>query len=382
MTSPLFHITNPGSDPVPPRSPLKIIVVAPEKIMVVQVLLSLRCWAQATCTAVCARGSRHIQRSVLVDRYLDIAFDGSDDRRFIDFVNDLEQQSPGQVVMAADTAGSRLVNRVRAHLHADCAIGPTDSMLDVLDDKWRFHHLCNQLALPTPETLYVESKHEINFDSAGQTLGLPFFVKPVNSAQSRGAYAISSREEFCHLILHDPGYDYGPLLLQRLVRGTDVCVSIFSVQGQLRAIATQRRKPPYQVDSPIEFFHLPKFERMVQKICEATGYEGLMHIDARLEADTGQLWLFEANPRYWRSMSAATWAGLNFVAEHLSSSPFCTRLRRLSHGSADVFHHPLVRPWLWHQIVSGGKTRRRMLGLMAVEICTLTNSLRKMIKGQ
>lgn len=381
MTDAQLETLSPGPDPAPPDSPLKIIVVAPEKIMVVQVLLSLLCWTRASCTAVCARGSRHIRHSALVDRYLDIRFDGSDDPRFVDYVNQLEWQSPGQLVVAADTAGSRLINRVRHRLHAECAIGPTDSMLDNLDDKWAFHRLCSRLALPVPETLYAGSKRDIDFDAASRLLGLPFFIKPVAGAQSHGAYAIGSREDLDRLVLEDPGYDHGPLLLQRLVRGIDVCISVFSVQGQLRAVATQRRLPLYAVDSTIEFFELPELEQAARAICVATSYDGMMHIDARVESGTGKLWIFESNPRYWRSMSAATWAGLNFVAEHLGRLPPKRGIRRLSAGQADVFHHPLVRPRLWTALFSRQRARRKMLALMAMDLCTLMNSLRKLVKG-
>lgn len=57
-----------GEDPPPPDLPLQVIVVGPEKIMVVQVLLAIRSWTDAHCTAVCQRGTRYLKRSALVDR--------------------------------------------------------------------------------------------------------------------------------------------------------------------------------------------------------------------------------------------------------------------------------------------------------------------------
>lgn len=377
------HAADPvAGEPQPPATPLKVIVVAPEKIMVIQVLLSLRSWARASCTAVCAPGSRYIRHAALVDRYVEMRFDGSDDDRFIAYVNDLEKRSPGQLVVAADTAGSRLINRVRSEVHAVCASGPTDRMLDELDDKWHFHQLCRRLGLDTPPTLYVRSKFDIDFDRAAEAFGLPFFVKPVQGAQSRGAVEIASRDDLHRQIRDDPAYDYGPLLVQRLIRGIDICANIYARRGEVRAFATQTRRPPYRVDSVIRFVDYPEFENVARRLCAETAYDGLMHVDARLEEQTGRLWLFEANPRYWRSLSASTWAGLNFVAEHLGEASPDRGLRRLGSGEADTFHHPLLRPGLWHALFFGTGARGRLARMMATDVCTLMNSLRKLVKGQ
>lgn len=365
-----------------PAEPMRVIVVGPEKIMVTQVLLSLLAWTPATCSVVCARGSRYIRHSALLDHYLDIAFDGRDDHRFIDFANALERRSPGHRVVAADTVGNRLLNRVRPALHAACVPLPGDALLDLLDDKWAFHGLCRRLGLPTPDTLFAVSKAAIDFDAAAARLGLPFFVKPAREAQSHGACVIGSEADLRRWMLDDPGYDFAPLVLQRYIRGADAGVNACAFDGQLRAIAMQRRRPPQDAGAPIDFFHSPELVHVAQTICAATGYDGVMNIDARIEADTGIVWLLECNPRYWRSLSASTWGGLNFVAEHLGRAPPGRGLRTLCEGAADTFHHPLLRPGLWPALLLGRGAQGRLARRMAVDICTLANSLRLLIKGQ
>lgn len=344
--------------------------------MVVQVLLSVRSWTRASCTAVCATGSRYVRHSALVDQYAEIRFDGSDDQRFVDYVNALERQSPGQLLVAADTAGNRLVNRVRSRLEVACAPLPTDAVLDVLDDKWQFHRQCLRLGLPTPETLLAASKEQIDFDAAAERLGLPFFVKPAREAQSHGACEIASRADLQRLLLDDPHYRYAPLLLQRFIRGTDLGVNVCAAGGQVRAIAVQRRRPPQLADAPIDFLHSSDLELAAHTMCSATAYDGVMNIDARVEDDTGIVWLLEANPRYWRSLSASTWGGLNFVAEHLGNVPATRGLRMLCSGEADTFHHPLLRPRLLRAMLFEGGARGRLARHMAADLCTLANSLR------
>ncbi len=380
MNFPQFHPL--GDNPSPPSGPLKLIVVGPEKIMVVQVLLSLLSWTRASCTAICAHGSRYIRYSSLVDRYAEISFDGSEDDRFVAYVNALERESPGQQLVAADTTGNRLINRVRSRLEVDCIPQPGDAVLDRLDDKWEFHRLCTRIGLDTPDTLRAASKHEIDFDAAAAQLGLPFFVKPACEAQSHGACEIGSKADLHRLLLDNPAYDYAPLVLQRFIRGTDVCVNVCAAGGQVHALSIQRRLPPEQVDSTIEFFHSAELELVAHALCAATGYDGVMNVDARIEEGTGTVWLLEANPRYWRSMSASTAAGMNFVAEHLGRVPASRGLRMLCSGHADTFHHPLLQPRVWRYLLFARNARGRMARRMAVDLCTLANSLRLRLKGQ
>lgn len=365
-----------GQDPQPPSGPLRVIVVGPEKAMVVQVLLAIRCWARAHCTAICRPGSRHIRHSLLVDRYAEFAFDGSDDERFVRFVNRLESEEPGQLLVPADTHGTRLLNRLKGRLSARCAAAPDDAMLDLLDDKWQFHQLCKRLGLRTPDTLYAVSKHAIDFDEAARKLGLPFIIKPCSEAQSHGACVIASRNDLQREVTGNSSYRYSPLVLQQFIRGHDVGLNLSAVHGQLNAVAMQRRRDPADDGSPIGFFYSDQLDHAAHTICAATAYHGVMNIDGRIEEGTGMIWLFEANPRYWRSLSASVWAGMNFAAENLAERLPEGVPRILCEGGANAYHHPLLRPHLWWHALFGLGSQRRLARLLAVDICTLMNTLR------
>lgn len=365
-----------GEDPPPPDLPLRVIVVGPEKIMVVQVLLAIRSWTDAHCTAVCQRGTRYLKQSALVDQYLEFAFDGSEDGQLIDALNRLEAEQPGQVLVPADTKGCRLINRVRDRVAARCAPAASDAMLDVLDDKWQFHRLCRRLGLRTPASMYASSKLAIDFDAASARLGLPFIVKPLSEAQSHGACLIGSAEDFRRELLDNDDYRFAPLILQQFIRGHDVGVNLCAQGGRLRVLAMQRRDDPDDVASPIGFYYSPYLDKVARSICNATGYDGVMNIDARIEEGTGLTWLFEANPRYWRSLWAPTWVGMNFAAENLCGLPVPSVPRLLCEGTADAYHHPVLSPHLWRHALFGQGTQRRLARLMASDICTLMNSLR------
>ena len=109
---------------------------------------------------------------------------------------------------------------------------------------------------------------------------------------------------------------------------------------------------------------------------QATAYHGVMNVDARIEQGTGRVWLFEANPRYWRSLAASVWAGMNFAAENIAERMPQGSPRMLCDGRANAYHHPLLRPHLWWHALFGLGTQRRLARLLAVDICTLMNTLR------
>lgn len=344
--------------------------------MVAQVMLAIRAWTPAVLTAVCAPGSRHMRHSLLPDDYLEASFAGDDDGRLVEWLNRLERAHPGQLLVPADTAGGRLLNRIGPLLHSARAPAPDDAMLDELDDKWRFQQLSLRLGLSVPETLLCADKHALSFAQAADLLGLPFMVKPVAEAQSRGAHVIGDEAAFRERLLDDPAYRYAPLLAQRYIEGADICVSIAARGGHLLAVAVQRREGRELASDPVRFVYSDVLVRAARTLCEATGYDGVMHIDARVEAGSGRIYLIEANPRYWRSLCAAAWCGLNFAAENLAPPQPGKALRVLASGRADIYHHPLFRPAQWPLLAFGRDYRGRLLRAMAGDTCTLFNSAR------
>ena len=55
------------------------------------------------------------------------------------------------------------------------------------------------------------------------------------------------------------------------------------------------------------------FFRLTETVVSELSYTGVIHIDARLDHRSGEIFLVEANPRFWGSLAEATAGGLNFV---------------------------------------------------------------------
>src|SRR5690606_12990205 len=147
--------------------------------------------------------------------------------------------------------------------------------------------------------------------------------------------------------------------------GIDVCIDLLAMEGNIRAMALRER-----IGARMRFFDNPRMRSLGERVAAASGYTGVMNLDARIEHITGRVYLLESNPRYWATVSASAGAGLNFVA--LSIDPPCNGApaRMLTQGE---FHtrHPLIRPGAWAPMLfdSGGHgrlLRARMTDMQSV----------------
>jgi hypothetical protein len=104
-----------------------------------------------------------------------------------------------------------------------------------------------------------------------------------------------------------------------------------------------------------------------------------MNVDARIEKGTGKVFLLESNPRFWRSLAASVWCGLNFVSEWLEPS-LPGGLLSLTTGMADVYYYPLFIPALWQYLVFDRSLQGKMLRIMLSDPYMLANSSRTLLR--
>ena len=352
------------------------IVVGAHRTLVIQALLAIHTFTKANCVVICPKSIRYLHLSNMCSRHWITEFDGSGDSTFVDIVNRCAESMSDPVLVPSDCESARMTNRVRDRLKVRIARSPDKAMLDLFDNKWRFYHLCKEHDLNVPLTQIVASKSELNFSSTVREFGLPFILKPLDQHGATGVRLISSEQDYHENILENEDYQFAPLLVQRYVRGIDVGLNVLSIEGKVQAIAMQQRAYPQNEEAKIRFFSNPYLEKVAYILCEDSRYDGVMNVDARIEEQTGNVYLFEANPRFWVSLSASVWCGLNFVAENLQRSRQSADIRVLTSGTANTFYHPLFRPSLWPHVLFDYGHRGRLSRLMAGDLCTLGSQIR------
>jgi predicted ATP-grasp superfamily ATP-dependent carboligase len=358
----------------PATNPRAFIVIGTSRPLLLQVLLSIHAFTDARCLVICKTGTRFLRKSPLCADYIETGFSGNDDAALVERINRFSTQPAEAILIPADCAGARLVDRIRPALAVSLFPTADAATIDRFDDKWRFHEFCAAHGLRTPPSRLVADKHALNYDDMVATLGSPFLVKPVNEDSSRGAHVITSRDQFSRAVLDDASYRYAPLIVQRYIAGTDVGVNLLALHGEVTAISIQQRVDPARDGSRIVFFDNPYLEHVARTVAKASGYHGVMNIDARIEAGTGDVYLFESNPRFWRSTSASVWCGMNFV--ELGVMAHAGKVRKLVSGSADTYFHPLYAPALCPHALFGNGQRRKMARMMLFDACIFLSSTR------
>jgi predicted ATP-grasp superfamily ATP-dependent carboligase len=87
-----------------------------------------------------------------------------------------------------------------------------------------------------------------------------------------------------------------------------VPISVLADRGSIKNFAVQIRK-----EKMLCFVQNNELAKLTEAIVRDLCYTGLIHIDARLHDTSGEIFLVEANPRFWGSLDEATVCGLNFV---------------------------------------------------------------------
>jgi biotin carboxylase len=350
----------------------------------VQVLNAVHALGPCTCIVVISRETRRFPLTNMASQYIYADFHGSDDDYLVAEINRLAMEMSDLTVIPCDCPGERLVDRIGRRLKASAIPAPNATMLDCFDDKWQFYQFCKKHGLNVPSTKLIASKHDLDFREVVREFGLPLVIKPPHRAGSVGVHVIHSEQEYHEKIVDAHDYQFSPLLVLQYVRGVDICLNLLSIHGRITAIAVQQRDFPQNFGAPIEFISNPYLESAAHAICEISAYHGVMNIDARVEEKTGRVFLIESNPRFWGSLSASVWCGLNFVQACLEPVPPPPQIRRLHSGRATVLYHPIARPAMWgHALFSQHAHRRRMVKVMMGDLWTFlvqAESLRQKVQ--
>ncbi|WP_019140149.1 ATP-grasp domain-containing protein [Noviherbaspirillum massiliense] len=346
------------------------IVVGKARYLAVAVLQAIRSFTGAKSILIGEKETAVLAWSSLCRRQVTIRLDGSEDEKFVSLINRLAEQMPHLVLIPADCDGIRIINRVRSRIWLKIAPIPDLPTLQMFDDKWHFHQFCMRNGLSVPATRYIGSKFDLDFDAVASELGLPFVIKPINQSGSIGVQVVRGKAQFEEAVRENPEYRCGPLIAQRYIEGDDIDLSLLAVRGRLSAVAIQR-----VYGREVRFVPNAYLEEAAAELCRLSGYNGVMHVDARIEKGTQRVYLLESNPRFWASLAASVWCGLNFVEQSIERPPFTNSVHRLTAGTAST-RHPLMRPSSWPRLLTDRGARGRLLRAMVFDLLAFTDLLR------
>lgn len=211
-------------------------------------------------------------------------------------------------LIGGDIRSSGVVHAIGDRLPG-MTIFPSSDMatLDMLDDKWKFSQFMAGNSIPGPRTILLEDIADL--DEPASTLDFPLVVKPLFGESGHGVACIRDIEGLRKHLASGSKYARLPLLIQAFVPGYDADISVLASNGRVVCHVLHARSD----NCTLRFMENEEAVRVASRIVEAAGYTGVANIDLRINKDTGAVTVLECNPRFWYTLQASLWRGLNFV---------------------------------------------------------------------
>jgi len=287
----------------------------PDDLLAMQVIFCLRC--AGACVHLLSDGkeiaykySRHCQKFTAAPFPVEHKEAGA----FLDVLNGYIQRENIDVVLATDIESTRLLATIAPGVKG-AAVFPISDLptIALLDDKWRFYQLLQDLNLQTPQTVYVESLTPEAIEQI-RSLTFPVMVKPLSLSGSRGIARLDTVEDVEAHIRGGGLFTALPLVVQTYIPGRDLGLSMLAIDGRLVAHAVMIKTESAQYGETVEYVNMPEVVAFGERLMSGTRYTGIAHIDLRLNDETGEFSALECNPRFWFTVSKAMCFGLNFAA--------------------------------------------------------------------
>lgn len=241
---------------------------------------------------------------------------------------------PGKTIflMANTDAHIHLLGRIRNQLPDNVVIPmPSLELVRRVSDKAEFAQMCGEWGINIPETRIVD----LAGDAPVAPVDLPFPVvaKAAVAAEYQHlmtyegflkVHYIDTQAELVELWqrLRGAGF-HGRFVVQRLVRGDDTNIGMFTVymdaNGRARMFGSAQvlleDHAPTMLGNPVAMLVRPQEESLpaIESMLAAIGYRGFANFDTKLDPETGKLLFFELNPRIGRNSFYLMAAGVNPV---------------------------------------------------------------------
>lgn len=224
---------------------------------------------------------------------------------FADVINRYCMNESIDIVIPVDVLSTACLAKIGPLITAPVFPIPTLSHILLLNDKWRFKQLLDELGIPTPQTIIVRNREEI----PRPDIDFPVVVKPLDREGRVGVKRLDSINDMDTYFSDKKNNFYWPCLIQEYIPGHDICISVLAEQGEVIYRTIQERSS----QGRIQFIEHPDILQAVSEICTKLKYTGLAHFDVRIDSRDNSIKFLECNPRFWGSLIASTFAGVNFT---------------------------------------------------------------------
>lgn len=190
---------------------------------------------------------------------------------------------------------------------------PDLQVFDTADDKWELSQFMLKEGIPAPHTLLWT--RDAFFERALDSMRFPVLIKPTRSGNGDRIRAFKDRgslKRFMETLREDTR----PYIIQSRVSGYDIGCSVFCKNERILAHTIQKdiveNPTTFRPSLAYEFVRNEKVLAVVSQLIRGLNFNGVAHVDLRVDETDGEVKVIEVNPRYWSSLTGSLIAGVNF----------------------------------------------------------------------
>ena len=219
------------------------------------------------------------------------------------------------VIIASSEDAIEFLSENRDAFRGLCATvaTPGTKELAIARDKGLFSRHMAAQGLPHPATCVVTNGPE--FESAIRALAPPLILKPVSESGGAGVVKFADhRSLLAHVRaarLRENGH-----IVQEFVRGRDGGCNVLCRDGKVLVSTVQKcvvsNPKEYGAPSCVDVMRDEKVLGQVTRVMQSLNWSGAANVDLKLDEEQSSVTVLEINPRYWGSLMASLYSGVNF----------------------------------------------------------------------
>lgn len=165
--------------------------------------------------------------------------------------------------------------------------------------------------LPFPKTQMLDKGTYIDTKS----IDYPVLVKPAEGIGGGSGIYVFREENALTEFLNSDKFDC-TYLVQDYVEGYDIDCSVLCKHGEILAYTIQKpnmfANNKFAPQLAVDFIKDDVLFEDVEKLMKTLNWSGVAHLDMRYDENSKEFKVIEVNPRFWGSVEASLFAGVNF----------------------------------------------------------------------
>lgn len=178
--------------------------------------------------------------------------------------------------------------------------------------KHKLSHFLKKHNLTHPKYRYFDNFESYSKEKLG--LAFPVLIKPMHEKGGDGIVKFNTHKELSLYL--DEHSNIEELLFQEYIEGYDIDCSVLCLNGKILTHTIQKGKlkgdNAFAPQLCFDFLKNDILLSVVTQLMQNLNWSGVAHIDLRYDKNADDFKIIEVNARFWGSVEASVFAGINF----------------------------------------------------------------------